>query len=561
MKIVKTWRNKSLSLKGLGLKGLGLRGLVVFALLGFVNLTAFAQNAGTFGDADMSEIDYRKPVATPVLMCKELVRLGELNFSVISATLVAAQKDLPAYCKVEGVIQPEVRFQLKLPTDWNGRIYTVGNRGLAGDPSDDPFVTNATNKGLRHGFATSYTDTGHTNTLYPGAKFAHDNMSTLVDFSYRAVHVTILVSKQLVRAYYGQDASCSYRDGCSRGGYQGLISSQKYPYDFDGIVAGAPLVDTVATTMKMGRLSKIISKADLSLGQVKHIANVIYEKCDKLDGLEDGLIDDPRQCKFEPVKDVARCAKLPAAGAQCLSLEQAQLLAKFYKPYYVDGNLVHTRMLVGSERGDKEDPAKGMFSKKDTGWNFWVYSEGNPQTIWAEYGLSFLQYMAVEPDQPELELKNIDYDEWARKDMQLIRELSYSEDPDLSAFKKNGGKMITYFGWADQALNPMAFLNYYEAAQKKTKDLESTYRAFMVPGMFHCNGGLGLDSIDAMTPLINWVEAGKAPDQIIAKRWRGGKMKMSRPICPYPQVSKYSGSGDINVAKNFKCQPPGKMVP
>ena len=501
---------------------------------------AAAQNGSSFLDVQRSTIDYTAGTTLPAASCPSLVGLTGYDYSVISATLVEATADTPEHCRVYGVIPPEIRFGVHLPSGWNGRFYMQGNGGYAGNAPDAAGTLRTAMRAVAHGFAAASTDTGHDGRVEPLATFAHDNLAKEIDYAFRAVHLTAVTAKAVITAYYGRAAHHAYWDGCSTGGRQGLMSAQRFPGDFDGIVAGAPVQNFTDTQMAYVWNNQALARAPLSEAKVARVADAVYRRCDAGDGLEDGLIDDPRRCDFDPRAHLPVCDG-SASGGDCFTPAEIDTLHAIYSGPVGNGRQLFPGQPPGAEAGG--------------GWNNWIISDRGP-TIGFRFSETFFRYLAFTPDDPDFDWREFDFD--TDPERVTIREILDAVDPDLSAFAARGGKMITHFGWADTALNPMMSVDYYEAvrAAMGAGTTADFYRLYMVPGMFHCAGGLGTDRFDVLTPLINWVEGGAAPDTIPASRVEDGRVTRTRPLCPYPQVAKYSGAGSIDDAANFACVAP-----
>ncbi len=386
---------------------------------------------------------------------------------------------------------------------------------------------------------TAYTDTGHDSRVEPLGTFAYDNLGKEIDYAFRAVHLTAVTAKVLIAAYYGTAETYSYWDGCSTGGRQGLISAQRFPDDFDGILAGAPVLNFTDTVIAYVWNNQALAMTPLSLAKVALVGEAVYARCDAADGLADGLIDDPRRCDFDPALHLPVCDG--ARGEACFTAGEIETLQAIYGGPVRAGERLFPGQPVGAEAGN--------------GWNRWIVSSRGP-TIGLSFSDTFFKYLAFTPDDPDFDWRTFDFD--TDPDRVTIREILDATDPDLSVFHARGGKMITHFGWADTALNPMMAVNYYEDVRATMGESTTSdfYRLFMVPGMFHCRGGLGTDRFDALTPLFNWVEGGVAPDRIPAARIENGEVTRTRPLCPYPQVAKHIGSGSIDDASNFVCVAP-----
>ncbi|MDA2929999.1 tannase/feruloyl esterase family alpha/beta hydrolase [Acidobacteria bacterium AH-259-O06] len=326
--------------------------------------SANAQNGFSFLNADRSAVPYTAAAIRPDRSCESLRTLTGYDYSIVSATLVAASDGVPEHCRVAGVIPEEIRFEVNLPTAWNGRFYMHGNGGYAGTPPEDPGRVRHKHNGFRHGFATAYTDTGHDRRFEPLGTFAYNNSSKLVDYAFRAVHLTAVTAKEIIAAYYNGSISYSYWDGCSTGGRQGLMSAQRFPSDFDGIVVGAPVLDFTGTMISYIWNAKALLDAPLSLAKVEMLGKKVYARCDAQDGLKDGLIDDPRQCDFDLTKNLPRCPD-DAGGDSCFTSAEIGTLEKIYGGVVSSGEVIFPGQPLGAEA--------------DGGWDRWLINETGPQ--------------------------------------------------------------------------------------------------------------------------------------------------------------------------------------
>src|SRR6202521_579611 len=281
----------------------------VFALIlsSFAAWPVAAQNGSQLRDWNSFTNDPTTP-SDKKLTCKALVSLTGYEFAINSAALVGAAGDVPEHCRVAGQILPEIQFEVNLPTAWNGRLYMFGNGGPAGEPFDAPARIATREQALKHGFAVASTNTGHEALLEPLASFAL-NRQKLLDYAYRAVHVAAMTAKQIVHAFYQVQVTHSYFDGCSTGGRQGLMSAQRFPEDFDGIVVGAPVLNFSGSLLRHVWRAQALQAAPITQQKLSIIAERVYAKCDRLDGLADGLIDDPRKCTFQPDADLPKCER------------------------------------------------------------------------------------------------------------------------------------------------------------------------------------------------------------------------------------------------------------
>jgi feruloyl esterase len=462
-----------------------------------------------------------------------------------------------SHCKVAGVIGPEINFELLLPDDWNGKFVFGGGGGFVGSVINTSLMLGS----LQAGYATVGTDTGHKG--HPlDANWALNNMERIVNFGHQAVHRTTVTAKALTMAYYHKDLARSYFFGCSRGGGQALMEAQRYPADFDGIVAGAPAYNW---TMGMGATMiqnmqtmypdpKNLQEAIVGPKEQELIASSYLNICDEQDGIKDGILNDPRQCLF----DVATLLCKGEKKDSCLSQEQLIAVKTYYGgPKDSEGNSLYYGFPFGGETG------KG-------GWSRWItgglkYSEiaGFQEGISTEFSAptvpnaqypfatNFMKYLVYH--NPDWTYKNYSFDTY-REDSKLVGETLNATNPDLSAFRKRGGKLLMYTGWSDAAISALATIGYYEEVLAHDNTAASDVRLFMMPGVEHCFGGPGASWVNWLDELDKWVETGRAPDQITAY-FVDEKMRPagSRLICPYPQVARYDGEGDTRDVSSFSC--------
>jgi feruloyl esterase len=524
--------------------------LAALALSLLTSGVALAQNGYSFIDSANSALHYSVAPVKPAMTCAMVPTLATADTTIVSARVIAAADGVPEHCRVTGLIQPEVRFEVNLPTAWNRRFYMHGNGGFAGETPETGARPMVRANALKQGFAVAQTNTGHDATAEPLASFAATYQKR-IDYAFRAVHMTVVEAKRITAAYYGRGAAYSYWDGCSTGGRQGLISAQRFPQDFDGIVAGAPVlnfVDTVAQSLWNGMT---LVETPVPVAKMKLVSDAVYARCDAKDGLKDGLIDDPRRCDFDPARDVAQC---PAGqdGDNCLTAAQTAAIKKVYAGVQVDGKPAHFGQVVGAEIGGASFTGTGT---TDSGWAMWLLAPPGGKALQYAFGDSFVRYFLAKSD-PSLEVAKFDFARDVAKYADA-RALLNATDPNLGPFRARGGKLLMYFGWADTALPPLMGIDYYmKAVAANGLSTPDFFRLFMVPGMFHCRGGVGPDRLDAMTAVINWVENGVAPASITASQVAEGKFVRTRPLCPYPKVARYSGSGSPDDAANFACKAP-----
>ena len=506
------------------------------------------------------------------------------NLTILGAELRAAEGASGLYCYVKGSIEPGIRYhvQLPLPQSWNGRLLNIGDGGKDG-------VLNFADHRVLQGYAVANSNGGHDVGAEPGAWFAFNNRQAEIDFAYRAVHLTALASKTLVKAYYAKEAKFSYFEGCSTGGRQGLMEAQRFPYDFDGIAAGAPVNNYQALNAThvwmMQRVFRNKFAGNLafdadgdgipeSLTKLDILEKAVLAKCDARDGIQDGVIDDPLSCDFNPEVDLAsRMCPGDANADACFTRAQIQTLKDAYSGSYDSKG---TRILKGKAPGS------------EFGWSRqFVPHKGNataPGTIGTSSDhLNFLFY-ENDPGIPPPDPTDLSYvpskkgvlPEWAWWEFNiddltagkgnLMMSLTDAKDPDLSRFLKNKrGKLLLYHGWGDAGSHPEPTVDYYKDVLSTTfkgdaKAAAASIRLFMLPGMDHCQGGPGPNEWDKLAPLVEWVENGKAPDYVVAAHRTDGRVDNQRKICPFPQKAVYSGpeGGQNNpanwVEKNFTCK-------
>ena len=490
------------------------------------------------------------PTANPAITCGELLSLTSIDLSVISATMIPGSADAPEHCRVRLMVLPEINIEVNLPSKWNNRLYMFGNGGWAGESFDSPGRAANRAHGLKAGFVTAATDTGHSAVSEPGASFAL-NKQKLLDYGFRSLHVTAETAKMMARTYYGAGPAKSYYDGCSQGGRQGLTLAQRFPNDFDGIIAGSPGLYQTGTHLARAYWMQGLNANPFPAAKLGLLANRVYEQCDAKDGLKDGLIDDPRRCDFSPGRDLPHCAE-GTDQPDCFTADQVRALERIYGDVMSQGKRFFPGWPVGAEIAGPN------------GQSGWIGQEINGPSgagAWTMFGYNFLRFVAAPKDgtidaDPVRAFSQFDLDKYSTQ-VEEAHQIIDANDPDLTLFRRHGGKLLMYFGWADPQLNPRMGVEYFERATEKMGDATGDFfRLFMVPGMFHCGGGVGTSVFDAATPLVNWVETGRAPARIEASRVVAGAVVRTRPLCPYPQVARYKGSGSIDESANFTCVKP-----
>jgi feruloyl esterase len=442
--------------------------------------------------------------------------------------------DLPQFCRVSLLSQPaagsEIRSEVWLPLEgWNGRFQGVGNRGWGGSINYALLVP-----AVRQGFAAASTDTGHQGG---GAAFAFGQPEKVIDAGHRAVHVMTGTAKSVVAAFYGRGAAFAYWNGCSLGGRQGLSLAQRYPQDYDGIVVGDPahnLTDLYSARLSMARTVHRSADSYIPPPKLETLHDAVVTACDALDGVADGVLEDPRVCRFDPA--VLQCT--PDGDEQaCLTAAQVETARAMYHDvlHPRTGERLSAGLTPGAERRwgavagiDADDNSLGLFR---------YVSLGDPDWNWR--GDDFVE--AVDRTRAE-----------AGPVLDAI-------DPDLTAFVARGGRLLLYHGWADPQTPAGNTIAYYDAVAERigSTRVADHVSLFMVPGMGHCSGGEGTDVFDPVSPLVEWVEQGRRPERIEAARMVDGRTVRTRPLCPWGQVAAWNGSGSADDSINFSCQPAG----
>ncbi len=467
-------------------------------------------------------------------------------------------KSLPAFCRVQITATPstdsDIRIEVWLPAEnWNRRLQGVGNGGFAGSI---PYHGLA--EAIRQGYAAVATDTGHSASDITAA-WALGHPEKITDFGFRAIHVMTTLGKSATTTYFGSAPQHSYFAACSNGGRQALLEAQRYPEDYDGIIAGAPanywshlLTSAVADAQTTTKDPASYIPAE----KIPAIADAVNAACDASDGVKDGILNDPRKCRFDPA--VLLCKG--ADSSRCLTAPQAQTLKKLYQGARDSrGVQIFPGRLPGAEGGPG-------------GWGLWVTGPERGKALLFYFGNGFFANMVF--GKPDFDADSANLDE-VLKAAGAMASTFDATDPNLSAFRARGGKLILYHGWNDAAISALNTIAYFQSvgAAMGEQNRDTFLRLYMVPGMQHCAGGPGADFFGQFGPsplrdaqhsaqvaLEQWVENGMAPDSIIATHFPGDDpakpATMTRPICPYPQSAKYKGSGDTNSASSFVCSAP-----
>jgi feruloyl esterase len=444
-------------------------------------------------------------------------------------------RNLPAFCRVQGVAKPaedsQIQFEVWLPAaKWNGKFRGIGNGGYAGSISQNELAA-----AVAAGYAAASTDTGH-RAGGTDASWALGHPQKVIDFGWRAIHETAEKGKAIAAAFYGDAPRRSYFSSCSNGGRQALMEAQRFPEDYDGIVAGAPAnYWTHLMTRAVWDVQALMNDpaAYIPASKIPAVDAAAVGACDALDGVKDGVIDDPSRCKFDPA--VLLCKGGDADS--CLTAPQVGALRKLLSgPRTSKGETLFPGSAPGGATGSG-------------GWSSWLTGTAPGKSLGYAFGTQFFANMVFENAAWDFHTFNVDRDVKLADD-KLAGTLN-STDPDLKRFHDRGGKLILYHGWSDAAIPPENAIDYYTSVvrQMGLKNVDGFVRLYMVPGMQHCGGGPGPNVFNMPAALERWVEEGAAPAQIIAR-----KDQRTRPLCPYPQTAKYTGKGSTEDAANFVCK-------
>jgi feruloyl esterase len=517
--------------------------------------------------------------------CETLATLQLPYATIVSSRTVAAgpaasnaapgtaSVEVPAHCEVRGISRPsldsEITFEVWLPlTGWNGKYRQNGNGGFAGIINRAGLVDP-----LRRGYVVAATDNGHDATKTPQGTFAVGHPEKVIDFGYRAVHDTAQQAKAIATAFYGTPPSRSYFVGCSDGGREALMEAQRFPEDFDGIIAGAPANDWshLFTSFVWNELA--LTKDDahrIPTAKLPVIQKAVVAACDASDGLTDGLVSNPLACRVDPA--VLACKAVDSSD--CLTAPQVETLKALYagpkNPR--TGEQIYPGLVTS---GVEALPAN---------WPLWIWGAAPGRSAQSGFGSSY--YRDVVFERATWEIRSMDFDRDVRTSDSKAGPLLDATNPDLRSFRAKGGRLLQYHGWGDAAISARSSIDYYEAVRSfmsqapdprsTSKSVEDFYRLFMIPGMAHCGGGVGPvrfgNDANSTTPsssdperdmfaaLERWVERGVAPDRLIGSGPASldPAMTMTRPLCPYPQQALYRGAGDTNDAANFVCALPAK---
>jgi feruloyl esterase len=507
--------------------------------------------------------------------CGSLAKLALPHTRIVSADVVvtggflpageapspadaAIYKHTPEFCRVVLRAAPssdsDIRIEVWMPSaKWNQKFRGQGNGGFAGEINYSLMAL-----AVSQGYATGGTDTGHAGQS-TDASWALDHPQKIIDFGYRAIHEMTAAAKTVIDSYYGKAPSRSYFASCSDGGREALMEAQRFPADYDGILAGAPAyawTNLVASGMHKVQALLADPASYIPAAKLPAISAAVLASCDAADGVKDGILNDPMSCHFDP-------DKLLCGGADsdsCLTQAQVKTLKTIYAPTSDStGKEIYPGSLPGGELGPG-------------GWSTWILGNEPGKSLGVAFGIGYFADMVY--DDPRWNYKTFTVDDGLKEAIEKTGAALNATDPNLKAFAGHGGKLILYHGWNDPAISPLGTLDYFDQASTTNSDAQAFMRLFMVPGMQHCYGGPGPSSFgqfgwrpgtgpedsahDLYRALEQWVEQGSAPEQVIAARIdidekTGPRITMTRPLCAYPKQAKYKGSGDTSDAANFSC--------
>jgi Tannase and feruloyl esterase len=512
----------------------------------------------------------------PAVRCQGLARLAVPNATVSVATLVAAgafvgppavftgqdlkafYASLPPFCRIAAEARPtpdsSIKIEVWMPASgWNGRLQGLGNGGFAGLLDHQQMGA-----AMSEGYAATVTDAGHEGSPVD-ATWALGHPEKVVDFGHRGIHEMTRVAKAMLRAFYGDAPRRSYFAGCSDGGREALMEAQRYPADYDGILAGAPASDwthLLASSMWNSQALMLDPASFVPPEKIKALASAVVAACDAIDGVRDGILNDPRQCRFDPATLLCHGAESP----QCLTQPQVTAISKVLEgPRDSHGRQVFPPYMRGAEGGPG-------------GWATWITGPAPGKSLMYLFGTGYFSNMVYEKA------------DWDYRTFALGPALEAAEaktgsaldatDPDLRPFAERGGKLILYHGWDDPAIPALSTVGYYRSVVARIGQgaADRSVRLYMVPGMQHCGGGPGADSFgeyfgmpatdaahDVRLALEQWVEKGLAPSALIAAKPEAAgptpRPKLTRLLCPYPATATYDGTGDTTDASSYACRP------
>jgi len=512
--------------------------------------------------ADKCEALTKMDIPSVAITSAKSVVAGEFNGPpnpFTGADMSSFYKSMPAFCRVVAHAKPssdsDIPIEVWMPlAGWNGKFEGNANGGFAG--SINYLALGAS---IIQGYATAGTDTGHAASGID-AKWALGHPEKITDFGYRGIHEMTRIAKLIVPQFYGSAPAHSYFNGCSDGGREALMEAQRYPDDYDGILAGAPANNWTPLLSLGVAVTQAVTATPASFippAKIPAISKAVLAACDKLDGVADGILNDPRQCRFDPTS--IQC-KEGEDTSQCLTAPQVTALKAIYAGLHdAHGQSIFPGYLPGAEDGPE-------------GWSLWITGPAPAKSLMAFFGLGYYSNMVY--GKADWDYKTFELDSGLKAANEKTATALNATNPDLSAFQSRGGKLILYHGWNDPAIPAVNTVKYYDSviAKMGSTTANTFTRLYMIPGMQHCGGGPGPDEFgegmnatasdpqhNVRIALENWVERGTAPTSFIAsKAASANSPEITRPLCPYPQSAQYKSTGDPNSADNFVCANPVK---
>jgi len=468
--------------------------------------------------------------------CESLAGRTVEGVTLAGARLVAASGAVPEYCEVTGTLPPSLDFEVRLPSAWNDKTLFIGGGGFDGSiPSANGYTA--------RGYASIASNGGHAGSALDGS-FASDPVK-FDDFADLSTHRVLPVAKAVIREHYGRNSARTWFEGCSNGGREALIEAQRWPEDFDGIIARAPAYNFVELFLTFNRHAQQLSQpgAALPKSKLEILGRAVLEACDAKDGLTDGIISNPAACQFDPT--VLQCPG--AEGDNCLTAPQVESVKTIYSPYLINGE----RLNEGWPPGGEADP---------DAWSLWTTGNGNTAfaggTLFAQ---DLIRYFITQD--PAYDALSFQATDWLSRIDEVSTRVS-ALDADLSRFRARGGKLILWHGGTDAAISQKGTEAYYEKVRQTAGGQEAAdtfVEYFPAPGVNHCAGGAGPDNVDLIPALEAWVEGGPPPSQaglVIRKLTSTGASTLARPLCKYPRYPKHNGAGDAALAESFTCVEP-----
>jgi feruloyl esterase len=478
----------------------------------------------------------------PVTSCETLKSVTLPNTTIDAAVVDPGNQTIPASCRVTATVthppaDDRVKIWIGLPmTNWNGRFQGVGGGGFSGGSA------NGVAQPLRAGYAAGSTDTGHEGG---SGSFALDangqlNWQLIRDNAYLGIHDMTVTGKALVQTFYGTPPQKSYFNGCSTGGRQGLSEAQRYPADYDGILSGAPAINfaELHVAQLWGHLVMLEAKTIVPPCKFVAATEAAVAACDAIDGVKDGVIGDPSRCQYDPK------ALVGASSATCGAITDADadIIRKIWDGPHTTGG---KRLWYGLPRG-------AAFALSNTGGN---PPAGQPFPITLDW---FRYFLTQNPKWDWTTITRGSYEQFFSQSVKQFNDIIGTNNPNLSAFRKRSGKIIMWHGWSDQLIYAGGSIDYFtkvQAAAGGASPTASFLRFFLAPGVAHCGGGAGPAPSGQFEAVVKWVEEGQAPETLTAvRRDNTGAVTRSRPLCPYPLVARYKGSGSTDDAANFECR-------